>query len=93
MMDINRDRKYCLQLLQEYTKSESLLKHAYAVESCVTAYAEKLNEDVAYWGNVALLHDFDYERYPEAPDHPLKGAETLRTLGYDDEFVNTILSA
>ena len=49
-----RDREYCLSILKEYTKSESLLKHAFAVESCVKAYAEKFNEDVNYWGNVAF---------------------------------------
>jgi putative nucleotidyltransferase with HDIG domain len=91
-MDKSRDREYCLQLLQEFTKSESLLKHAYAVETCVKAYAEKLNEDVAYWGNVALLHDFDYEKYPTAEEHPFKGAEILKERGFDQEFIDSILS-
>ena len=91
-MDITRNREYCLTLLQEYTKSESLLKHAFAVETCVRAYAEKLNEDVDYWGNVALLHDFDYEKYPTAEEHPFKGAEILREKGFDDEFISSILS-
>ncbi len=91
-MDITRNRDYCLTLLQEYTKSDSLLKHAYAVETCVRAYAEKLNEDVDYWGNVALLHDFDYEKYPTAEEHPFKGAEILRQKGFDDEFISSILS-
>ena len=91
-MDVTRDREYCLTLLQEYTKSDSLLKHAYAVETCVRAYAEKLNEDVEYWGNVALLHDFDYEKYPTAEEHPFKGAEILREKGFDEEFISSILS-
>ena len=91
-MDITRSREYCLTLLQEYTKSDSLLKHAFAVETCVRAYAEKLNEDVEYWGNVALLHDFDYEKYPTAEEHPFKGAEILREKGFDDEFISSILS-
>ena len=91
-MDITRNREYCLTLLQEYTKSDSLLKHAFAVETCVRAYAEKLNEDVDYWGNVALLHDFDYEKYPTAEEHPFKGAEILREKGFDDEFISSILS-
>ena len=91
-MDITRNRDYCLTLLQEYTKSDSLLKHAYAVETCVRAYAEKLNEDVDYWGNVALLHDFDYEKYPTAEEHPFKGSEILRENGFDNEFINSILS-
>lgn len=91
-MDVTRDREYCLTLLKEYTKSDSLLKHAYAVETCVRAYAEKLNEDVEYWGNIALLHDFDYEKYPTAEEHPFKGAEILREKGFDEEFIKSILS-
>jgi putative nucleotidyltransferase with HDIG domain len=91
-MDVARDREYCLTLLQDYTESDSLLKHAYAVETCVKAYAEKLNEDVEYWGNVALLHDFDYEKFPTAEEHPFKGAEILRGNGFDEEFISSILS-
>ena len=75
MEDITRNRSYCLSILKEYTKSDSLLKHAYAVETCVRAYAKKYGEDEEYWGNVALLHDFDYEMYPTAEDHPFKGQE------------------
>ncbi len=86
------DREACLSLLKEYTKSESLLKHAYAVESCVRAYAKKFGEDEEYWGNVALLHDFDYERFPTAEEHPYKGAEILREKGFDEEFIKTIMS-
>ena len=64
MSNIERDRDYCFSILKEYTKSESLIKHALAVEACVRAYAAKYNEDEDFWGNVALLHDFDYEMYP-----------------------------
>ncbi|MFZ6033376.1 MAG: HDIG domain-containing metalloprotein [Melioribacter sp.] len=92
MNDKMRDRNYCLDLLKQYTKSESLIKHALAVESCVRAYAEKFGEEAEYWGNVALLHDFDYEMYPTAEEHPYKGAEILKDLGFDEEFVNAILS-
>jgi putative nucleotidyltransferase with HDIG domain len=92
MNDITRDRDFCHAILKEYTKNESLLKHAYAVETCVRAYAEKFNEDVEYWGNVALLHDFDYEMYPTAEDHPVKGSEILKEKGFDHEFRNAILS-
>jgi putative nucleotidyltransferase with HDIG domain len=94
-MDVNeiaKDRNYCLSILKEFTKSESLLKHAYAVETCVRAYAIKFNENTEYWGNIALLHDFDYEIYPAAPDHPLKGSEILKQKGFDEEFRKTILS-
>ncbi len=87
-----RDREYCLKLLKQYTKSESLLKHAYAVESCMRAYAVKFNEDPEYWGNIALLHDFDYEMYPTAEDHPYKGAEILKYEGYPEEFIQAVLS-
>lgn len=87
-----RDREYCHNLLKQYTKNESLLKHAYAVESCVRAYAEKFNEDVEYWSNVALLHDFDYEMYPTAEEHPYKGAEILRSEGFPENFIHSILS-
>lgn len=90
--DIMRDREYCLSILKEYTKNESLLKHAYAVETCVKAYAEKFNEDVDYWSCVALLHDFDYEMFPTAEEHPYKGSEILKEKGFSEDFRNTILS-
>lgn len=89
---IERDREYCLTILKEQTKNESLLKHAYAVESCVRAYAKKFNEDEKFWGNVALLHDFDYEMYPTAGDHPFKGSEILKEKGFSEEFRTTIIS-
>jgi putative nucleotidyltransferase with HDIG domain len=92
MQDIARDRSYCLNLLHDCTKSESLRKHAYAVEACVRAYAQKFDKDSELWGNVALLHDFDYEMYPAADEHPFKGSEILREKGFDEEFRNAILS-
>ena len=92
MSDLARDREQCLEILKEYTKSESLQKHAFAVETCVRAYAEKFNEDIEYWSNVALLHDFDYEMYPTEQEHPFKGSEILKEKGFDEEFRNSILS-
>lgn len=86
------NRTACLSILNEYTKSESLLKHAFAVETCVRAYAAKLNEDVEFWGNVALLHDFDYEMYPDAEQHPFKGGEILKEKGLSEDFRRAILS-
>ncbi|MGQ9798227.1 MAG: HDIG domain-containing metalloprotein [Ignavibacterium sp.] len=86
------DRNYCLSLLKEYTQNESLLKHAFAVESCVRAYAKKFGEDENYWGNVALLHDFDYEKFPTAEEHPFKGAEILREKNFPEDFIQSILS-
>jgi putative nucleotidyltransferase with HDIG domain len=92
MEDIHHDREFCLSILKEHTKSDSLVKHAFAVESCVRAYAQKFNEDIEYWGNVALLHDFDYEKYPTEEGHPFKGSEILKEKGFSDEFRNSILS-
>lgn len=92
MESIEKNREYCHSLLKEYTKSDSLLKHAYAVETCVRAYAKKYNEDEEYWGNAALLHDFDYEMYPSAEEHPMKGGEILREKGFEEMFCNAILS-
>lgn len=91
-MEIMRNRDFCEKILKEYTKSESLLKHSYAVETCVKAYAEKFGEDSAFWGNVALLHDFDYEMYPTAEEHPFKGSEILAERGFSEEFRLAILS-
>ena len=89
---MERNREICLEILKDYTKSESLLKHAFSVESCVKEYAKKFNEDIEFWGNVALLHDFDYEMYPTMDDHPFKGAEILKEKGFSDVFRRAILS-
>ena len=79
-------------LLCEYTKSDSLRKHALAVEACVAAYARKLGEDETKWSVTALLHDFDYEIHPAAPDHPMKGEAILAARGVDEEIRRAILS-
>lgn len=92
MDEIMKDREQCWQILNEYTKSEALIKHALAVETCVRAYAKNLNEDTEFWGNVALLHDFDYEMYPTEREHPFKGSEILKEKGFNEEFRNAILS-
>jgi putative nucleotidyltransferase with HDIG domain len=84
-------RDDALALLKEYTKNEALLKHMYAVEAAMRAYAPKYNEDVEKWGIVGLLHDFDYEMFPVAPDHPLKGSEILRERGCPEEVRRAIL--
>lgn len=78
-------------LLCEFTKSESLRKHALAVEAVMRAYARQLGEDEQKWGLVGMLHDFDYEIYPNPPDHPVKGSEILRERGYSEEFRRAIL--
>ena len=86
------DRQSAWELLTEHTRSESLRKHALAVEACMRAYARKFGEDEERWAVVGLIHDFDYEMYPDAPDHPLKGSEILAQRGYPEEVRRTILS-
>jgi len=83
------NRNQALELLKEYTKSESLLKHAYAVESAMTAYAEKFGEDQEKWGVTGLLHDFDYEMFPD--EHPVKGGEILKEKGISEDIRIAIL--
>ncbi len=86
--DLNREEAY--QLLTEYTKSESLIKHALAVEALMKAYARKFDEDENKWGIVGLLHDFDYEKFPTAEEHPLKGAAILEEKGYPEDVIYAI---
>jgi predicted hydrolase (HD superfamily) len=86
------DRDQAWNLLCEFTKSDSLRRHALAVEACVTAYARKFNEDETKWCLTSLLHDFDYEMHPEAPDHPMKGEPILAERGVDAEVRRAILS-
>ncbi len=86
------NRADAFALLTEYTQSDSLIKHMLAVEAAMRAYARKLGEDEEKWGIVGLLHDFDYERWPDPPDHPLRGAEILRQRGYPDDVIYAICS-
>jgi putative nucleotidyltransferase with HDIG domain len=81
-----------LSLLHEYTPSEGLRRHAYAVEASMRAQARRLGEDEDRWGLVGLLHDFDYERWPEPPAHTREGAKILRERGVDEEIIEAILS-
>jgi putative nucleotidyltransferase with HDIG domain len=85
-------REEAWQILCEFTRSENLRKHALAVEACVTAYARKFGEDEAKWSVTALLHDFDWEIHPQAPDHPLKGEPILAARGVEEEIRRAILS-
>lgn len=85
------NREEAWSLLCEYTQSESLRRHALAVEACMRAYARKFGEDEETWGIVGLIHDFDYERFPNAPDHPLKGSEILKEKGYPEDLRRAIL--
>jgi putative nucleotidyltransferase with HDIG domain len=86
------DREQAWNLLCEFTKSDSLRRHALAVEACVAAYARKLGEDELKWSVTALLHDFDWEIHPELPDHPIKGEPILAERGVDEEIRRAILS-
>ncbi len=90
------DRESAWCLLTEFTQSESLRKHALAVEACMRAYARKLapgsSEQEELWGVVGLIHDFDYEKYPSAEDHPYRGNEILKERGYSNEIRRAILS-
>lgn len=86
----NHSRDVALALLHEYTQSESLRKHALAVEACVRAYAPA--EEKELWGLTGLLHDFDYERWPTLPDHPLEGNKILAGRGYPEALRHAILA-
>ena len=87
---LSRDAAWTL--LTEWTQSDSLRKHALAVEACVRGYARDAGEDEAAWGLVGLLHDFDYERYPSLDDHPFRGCEELVRRGYPEWVTRAILS-
>ncbi len=81
-----------LKLVDEYVSNIGLKRHMYAVEAAMRAYASKLGQEVEKWGTVGLLHDFDYERWPNPPDHPLQGSKILKQLGYSDEIIYAIKS-
>jgi putative nucleotidyltransferase with HDIG domain len=89
-MTITRDEAWAL--LTEFTANENLRKHALAVEAAVLGYARQFGEDEALWGATALLHDFDYDRYPDLADHPFRGAEILRERGWPEVVVRAVLS-
>jgi putative nucleotidyltransferase with HDIG domain len=89
-MEVTRDRAWAT--LTRYTKSESLLRHALAVEAAVGAYARKMGGDEEFWGATALLHDFDYEIHPTLDQHPQDGAAILREEGYPEELIDSVLS-
>jgi putative nucleotidyltransferase with HDIG domain len=89
-MGLSRDEAWAL--VAEYTKSESLRKHMLGVEAAVRGYARQFGEDEDDWGAVALLHDFDYERYPDQENHPFRGVEILQAKGYPEWVTRAILS-
>jgi putative nucleotidyltransferase with HDIG domain len=87
---ISRDRAWAI--LAEFTKSDSLRKHARAVETAMRAYAQRYGEDLEGWGLAGMLHDFDYEMHPRAPHHPMKGAEILLSRSVPENVVYAILA-
>jgi len=80
------------EILCSWTKNKNLRKHAYAVEAAMRAYADRFGEDAEKWGVVGLLHDFDYEKYPDLADHPAKGADYLREQGFAEELIGGVLA-
>ena len=90
MNPVNRSAAW--ELMCEFTQSEGLRRHMMCVETAMRAYANQFNEDVEKWGVVGLLHDFDYERWPTAPDHPLEGSKILTEKGYPDDVIYAIKS-
>src|SRR5437763_6128340 len=86
------NRADAFALLNEYVKDQGLVRHMLAVEAALRAYARKLGQDEDKWGVVGLLHDFDYERWPDPPNHPLKGSEILRERGYPEDVIYAIKS-
>jgi len=91
-IDTTKTRAEAWTLLTAWTESESLRRHMLAVETAMRGAARRLGEDEALWGMTGLLHDFDYERYPDVPEHPLKGSEVLRAEGYPEILIQAILA-
>ena len=89
-MEVTRDRAWAT--LTRYTTSESLIRHALAVEASVRRYARRDGADEEFWGCTALLHDFDYEKHPTLDEHPQDGAPILREEGYPEELIEAVLS-
>jgi len=92
MMERMVDRAQAWNIVCEFIQSESLRKHALAVEACVAAYARRFGADSDLWTTTALLHDFDWEIHPQAPDHPMKGEAILAERGVSEEIRRAILS-
>ncbi len=87
-MTVEITREKAFELLKEYVESDSLIKHCFAVEASMRGYAQKFGEDVEVWGACGLLHDLDFEKYPDV--HPSKGVEILREKGYPEDFVMAV---
>lgn len=81
-------REKALEILKKYVDNESLMKHSLAVEAGMLGYAKKLNEDIEKWGITGLVHDIDFQKYPE--EHPFKGVEILREEGFDEDIIYAV---
>jgi putative nucleotidyltransferase with HDIG domain len=92
MTEPSLSRERALALVAEHVQGESLRKHLLAVEAAVRGYARSFGEEEEAWGFVALVHDLDYERYPDAENHPYRGVEILRALGYPEWVTRAVLS-
>lgn len=86
------NREHALELMHQYVSNVSLRRHMVAVEAAMRSYAKKFQQDEEKWGIVGLLHDFDYERWPNPPQHPIEGSKILRELGYPEDVIYAILS-
>ncbi len=86
------NRENAWNILNEYTKSPALIRHGLCVEASMRGYAERYSENVEQWGVAGLLHDFDYERWPDPADHTREGAKILRSAGFDEEIITAIAS-
>lgn len=86
------ERQTCLQIVHEYVKNENLVNHMLSVEAAMRFYAEMYDQDANEWGNVGLLHDFDWEIHPTLAQHPQAGAPILRTYGIPERWIRAILS-
>jgi len=84
-------RAQAIALLHEWIQNPNLRKHCYAVEAAMRAYARHYGEDEERWGLTGLIHDFDWERHPDAERHPMKGVEVLRAAGWPDDVCRAIL--
>jgi putative nucleotidyltransferase with HDIG domain len=89
---MTKSREDAWALVCEYVQDNGLRRHMLAVSAAMRWYAEKLDQDVEYWGIVGLLHDFDWEIHPNLDEHPIKGADILREQGWDEATIRTILS-
>ncbi|MGB2986560.1 MAG: HDIG domain-containing metalloprotein [Phycisphaerae bacterium] len=87
---MNREKAW--EILNEYTKTPALIRHALCVEAAMRHYARLSGANEEQWGIAGLLHDFDYERWPEPPEHTREGAKILREAGFDEEIVGTVLA-